>query len=233
MRILAVGAHPDDLEILCAGTLAKYVKQGHQVTMVVATLGEVASMTLPSEEMAAIRKAEAEAAAAVIGADFVSMGYPSEFLFSREETRLAFINLMRRARPDVVIAHAPSDYHPTHRASGQICWDVRVMTTVPNIKTEYPVCATIPEVLYMDTIAGIGFQPEQYVDISETFEVKKKMLACHESQADWLKAQYGMTYLEFMEHISRFRGLQCGVRYAECFRTSPTFPRWSKASLLP
>jgi LmbE family N-acetylglucosaminyl deacetylase len=146
---------------------------------------------------------------------------------------LAFINLMRRARPDVVIAHAPSDYHPDHRTAGQMCWDIRVMTTVPNIKTEYPVCATIPEIFYMDTVAGINFQPEQYVDISDYFDLKRKMLACHQSQGSWLEAQYGMTYIEFMEHISRFRGLQCGVRYAECFQSSPTFPKWSKPSLLP
>ena len=114
MRVLAVGAHPDDLELLCGGTLAKYAQQGHHVTMAVATNGEVGSMTLPKEEIAAVRKAEAEAAATVIGADFVWMGYPDEFLFSREDTRLAFLNLMRRARPDVVIAPAPTDYHPDH-----------------------------------------------------------------------------------------------------------------------
>jgi LmbE family N-acetylglucosaminyl deacetylase len=85
----------------------------------------------------------------------------------------------------------------------------------------------------MDTVAGISFEPEQYVDISKSFEAKKKMLACHQSQGGWLEAQYGMTYLEFMEHVSRFRGLQCGVQYAECFQTSPTFPRWCKPSLLP
>jgi LmbE family N-acetylglucosaminyl deacetylase len=233
MRVLAVGAHPDDLEILCAGTLAKYARQGHHVTMAVATNGEVGSMTLPNAKIAAVRKAEAEASAAVIGADFVWMGYKDEFLFSTEETRLAFIDLMRRARPDVVLAHAPSDYHPDHRTAGQMCWDIRVMTTVPNIKTEHPVCATIPEILYMDTVAGINFQPEMYVDVSEWFDLKRKMLACHESQGSWLEAQYGMTYIEFMECISRFRGLQCGVRYAECFQSSPTFPKWSKPSLLP
>ena len=233
MRVLAVGAHPDDLEILCAGTLAKYAKQGHHVTMAVATNGEVGSMTLPNAEIAAVRKAEAEAAAAVIGADFVWMGYKDEFLFSTEETRLVFIDLMRRVRPDVVLAHAPSDYHPDHRTAGQMCWDIRVMTTVPNIKTEHPVCATIPEVFYMDTLAGINFLPEQYVDVSECFDLKRKMLACHQSQGSWLEAQYGMTYIEFMECISRFRGLQCGVRYAECFQSSPTFPKWSKPSLLP
>ena len=83
MRVLAVGAHPDDLELLCGGTLAKYAQLGHHVTMAVATNGEVGSMTLTKEEIAAVRKAEAAAAAAVIGADFVWMGYPDEFLFPR------------------------------------------------------------------------------------------------------------------------------------------------------
>lgn len=233
MRVLAVGAHPDDLDLLTGGTLAKYAQQGHHVTIAVATNGEVGSMTLPKKEIAAVRKGEAEASAAVIGAEFVWMDYPDEFLFSREDTRLAFINLMRRARPDVVITHAPTDYHPDHRTTGQICWDIRVMTTVPNIKTEYPVCEKIPEIFYMDTIGGISFQPQHYVDISSSFELKKKMLASHKSQGGWLEAQYGMTYLEFMECVARFRGIQCGVRYAECFQSSPTFPQWCKPILLP
>jgi LmbE family N-acetylglucosaminyl deacetylase len=109
MRVLAIGAHPDDLEFLCGGTLAKYAQQGHHVTMAVVTNGEVGSATLPKEEIAAIRKEEASAAASVIGADFFWMDFPDEFLFKTEQSRLAFINVIRRARPDVIITHAPSD----------------------------------------------------------------------------------------------------------------------------
>jgi len=233
MRVLAVGAHPDDLEILCGGTLAKYAAQGDQVTMAVATNGEVGSATLPKEEIAAIRKEEAAAAAALIGADFIWMNFPDEFLFKTEQSRLTFINVIRRARPDVILTHAPTDYHPDHRLTGEMVWDVRVMIPVPNIKTEYPPCSVIPEVFFMDTVAGISSQPQQYVDISSTFDTKKKMLAAHKSQASWLQDQYQMSYIEFMECVARFRGLQCGVRYAECFRSSPTWPRWCKPSLLP
>jgi LmbE family N-acetylglucosaminyl deacetylase len=160
------------------------------------------------------------------------MDYPDGFLFSREDTRLAFLNMMRRARPDVVITHAPTDYHPDHRTTGGICWDARIMTTIPNIRTEHPVCERIPEVIYMDTVAGIDFQPEHYVDISATIELKRKMLACHKSQAPWMEAQYGMNF-EFMECVARFRGLQCGVQYAECFRMSTTWPRRYTPSFLP
>ncbi len=144
MRILAVGAHPDDLEILCAGTLAKYARGGHHVSMAVATNGEVGSATLPREEIAEIRHQEAAAAARVIGADFYWMNYPDEFLFSTEQTRLAFLDLVRQVRPDVVITHAPTDYHPDHRITGSILWDIRVMTTVPNIKTSYPPAKGFP-----------------------------------------------------------------------------------------
>ncbi len=233
MNVLAVGAHPDDLEILCAGTLAKFTARGDRVTMAVATNGEVGSATLGKKEIAAIRRQEAEASARVIGADFIWMDYPDEFLFSDAETRKAFLNVVRTVLPDLILAHGPTDYHPDHRTSGSILWDIRVMTTVPNIQTEQPPCTQIPEIFYMDNIAGIEFTPEFYVDVSSVFEKKKEMLACHKSQAAWLEDQYQMSYLEFIEYTGRYRGLQCGVRYAECFRSSPTWPKWSRGSLLP
>jgi LmbE family N-acetylglucosaminyl deacetylase len=233
VRVLAVGAHPDDLEILCAGTLAKYAAQGASVTMAVATNGEVGSATLPPEEIAGIRKQEATAAAAVIGAELVWMNHRDEFLFSTEATRLDFLNMVRQARPDLILTHAPCDYHPDHRATGQILWDIRVMTTVPNIKTQAPPCEKIPEIYYFDTIAGIDFVPQFYVDITGGFEAKKQMLACHKSQSQWLENQYHMSYLEFIEYTGRYRGLQCGARYAECFQLSPTWPKQPKPVLLP
>ncbi len=233
MRVLAIGAHPDDLEILCAGTLAKYSSQGHHVTMAVSTNGEVGSAVLPKAEIAELRRQEAIASAKVIGADLIWMNYPDEFLFSNEATRLNFLNMVRQAHPDVILTHAPSDYHPDHRATGQLAWDIRVMTTVPNIKTDAPPCERIPEIYYFDTLAGIDFVPEHYVDISSTFELKRKMLACHQTQSSWLEDQYKMSYLDFIECTGRYRGLQCGTRYAECFQLSPTWPKRLQATLLP
>lgn len=233
MRVLAVGAHPDDLEILCAGILAKYAQRGDHVSMAVATNGEVGSSTLSKQEIAEIRHRESAASAKVIGADFYWMNYPDEFLFSTEETRLAFLDLVRQARPDVVITHAPTDYHPDHRATGGILWDIRVMTTVPNIKTAHLPCENIPEIFYMETIAGIDFVPQHYVDTSETFSLKREMLACHKSQAAWLEDQYGISYLDMIEVTGRYRGLQCGKRYAEGLQSSPTWPKWNKDGLLP
>lgn len=233
VRVLAVGAHPDDLEILCAGTLAKYALRGDHVTMAVSTNGEVGSSILSKSEIAEIRKSEAKASADVIGAEFIWMGYPDEFLFSNEQTRLDFLNMVRLARPDVILTHAPCDYHPDHRTTGEILWDIRVMTTVPNIKTQAPPCEKIPEIYYYDTVAGIEFTPQYYVDISEIFELKKRMLACHKSQSSWLEDQYKMSYLDFIEYTGRYRGLQCGVPFAECFQLSPTWPKRHKSVLLP
>ena len=233
MRVLAVGAHPDDLEILCAGSLAKYAKRGDHVTMVVVTNGEVGSPTLGKKEIANVRYQEACASAAVIGADFIWMDYPDEFLFSTDQSRLKFLDMIRQARPDVILTHAPTDYHPDHRAAGQIIWDIRVMTTVPNIETPHPPCDKIPDIYYYDTLAGIDFIPQYYVDVSETFGIKKKMLACHKSQSIWLEKQYDMNYIEFIEYTGRYRGLQCGVRYAECFQSSPTWPKKLGAVPLP
>src|ERR1700721_2913107 len=187
MRVLAVGAHPDDLEILCAGTLAKYAARGDRVIMAVATNGEVGSPTLAKSEIAEIRRGEAKASTDVIGAEFIWMNYPDEFLFSTEHTRLDFLNVVRRARPDVILTHAPSDYHPDHRATGQIIWDIRVMTTVPNIKTQAPPCEKIPEIYYFDTVAGIDFTPQFYVDVTETFALKKKMSVSHKINSDGVK----------------------------------------------
>ena len=178
MKVLAVGAHPDDIEFLCAGTLAKYKRLGHEVAIAIATNGEVGSSTLSKAEIAAIRRDEAAASAAVIGAEFHWLGYPDEFLFNNAETRLRFIDLVRTVRPDLVLCHDPeNDYHPDHTTSGQIVWDTHVMVTVPNIKTDHPPCAKIPEIIYMDTIGGVNFIPNRYVDISADIDAKRKMLS--------------------------------------------------------
>jgi LmbE family N-acetylglucosaminyl deacetylase len=233
MNILAVGAHPDDLELQCAGTLAKYAARGDQVFMAISTNGEVGSSTLTKEEIARVRHEEARRAAAVIGAELIWLGYPDEFLYDNDQTRLRYIDLVRQTRPDLVITHDPLyDYHPDHTTTGQLLWNIRVMTTVPNIKTEHPPCLKVPDLYFMDTIAGINFHPEEYVDISEVIEIKREMLAAHESQGSWLRDQYEMNYVDFMNVCAAFRGLQAGVRYAECFRRSVTFPSSSKR-LLP
>ena len=167
MRIIAFGPHPDDIEILCAGTLAKYAAQGWDVAIAVVTRGDVGSPTLGREEIAAVREQEARKSAAIIGARFFWLGYDDEFLYDSPEVRRHFIDVLRQFRPDIVLSpDKESDYHPDHTRTGQIVWDTHVMTTVPNIETAHPPCEKIHDIWYYDTIAGINFLPEFYVDIS-------------------------------------------------------------------
>lgn len=225
MRVMAFGAHPDDVEILCAGTLAKYAQQGHDVAIAIATNGDVGSPTLPCEAIAAIRHDEAQKAAALIGAEFYWMGYHDEFLYDSPEVRRHFIDVIRQFQPDMVLCpDKDNDYHPDHQRTGQIVWDTHVMTPVPNILTGHPPCTKIHEIWFYDTVAGINFRPEIYVDITSTWAIKMEMLSCHASQAAWLMAQYGILPNYYAETQSRFRGYQSGCTFAEAFRKAHTYP---------
>lgn len=233
MRILAIGAHPDDLEVLCAGTLARYKEEGHQVTMCVATDGTAGHMVIKPPELAEIREQEARAAAAIIDADFIWLGFPDELIFNDRETRFAFVDAIRQARPDILITHAPDDYHPDHRVVSSLIFDASFMASLPNIETEHPAHPVVPPLIYMDTVAGKGFHPTEYVDISEKMDIKRQMLGCHKSQLEWLKDHDHVDVIEFMEVVAHARGFQCSVAFAEGFRMESVWPRSVPRRLLP
>lgn len=233
MRVLAVGAHPDDIEILCAGTLARYVDEGHEVVMCVATDGTAGHMTIEPAELAEIREREARASADLLGADFIWMGYPDELIFNDEETRLAFVDMIRQARPDVIVTHGPDDYHPDHRTVSRLVFDASFTASLPNIETEHAVHSLVPPLYYMDTVAGKGFHPTEYVDITDTIETKRQMLACHESQLEWLKVHDDIDIMEFMDVVAHTRGYQAGAQYAEGFRCEDVWPRTPPQRMLP
>lgn len=233
MRVLAVGAHPDDLEILCAGTLARYVEAGHAVVMCVATDGTAGHMEIKPPELAEIREREARAAAEILGAEFIWLGFPDELIFNDEETRLVFVDAIRQARPDVIITHAPEDYHPDHRVVSRLVFDTSFIASLPNIETDHPAHPVVPPLYYMDTLAGKGFHPTEYVDITSTIETKHRMLACHASQVKWLKDHDDIDIVEFMEVVAKTRGIQSGVVFAEGFKHADVWPRTPAGRVLP
>ncbi|MDV6012434.1 PIG-L family deacetylase [Haloechinothrix sp. LS1_15] len=224
MNILAVGAHPDDMEILAAGTLAAYAKQGHTVTICVMTNGELGSETLPKQEISELRRAEAERSATVLGAELLWLDEPDGFLYDTPATRAKMISAIRTARPDVIITHSPEDYHPDHRTASKIAVDARQLGCCALLSPEEPPAGTIPVVLLADTLGGIGCEPEFWVDISATIGIKLAMLREHRSQNDWLRSLHGTDYTEFVERLGSLRGLQAGTGYAEGFRLYRGYP---------
>ena len=196
MNVLFVGAHPDDIETYSGGTAALYAKMGANVFFCVATSGNICSSTHTMEEIKAIRRKEAEAGAAVIGAKLIMLDFDDEFLFDTRETRLAFIEAFRIADPDVVFCHWTHDYNPDHSTSS-----------------------------HMDTPAGVGFEPMLYVDITSTFDTKVDMVSKHESQNQWMIDIYGTDMSGFLKVPASFRGFQAGCKYAEAFRPSVRWGR--------
>lgn len=231
--ILAVGAHPDDLEICCAGTLAKFAKQGVKVSMAIATDGSGGHMIIPPKELGEIRHREAEKAAKLIGAEFYWMDFTDGFLFEDIDSRLRFIEVIRKAKPDVILTHDPQDYHPDHRAVSRLMFDASFESGLKNLTTESPFHPGVQPLMYFDKITGAGFQPTDYVDITDTFEIKREMLACHESQIKWLRDHDNVDFIDMMVTLSKARGYQCGVEYAEAFRSETVWPRPRTYRVLP
>ena len=137
MRVLAIAAHPDDIEWLCGGTLALCAQRGDEVFIAIATNGNVGTgdPSISREQIAEIRHKEAIASASLIGAKVIWMNFDDEWLFNNETTRTRFIDAIREARPDIMFVLSENDYHPDHRLAGTIAIDSRIPASVPLVKT--------------------------------------------------------------------------------------------------
>ncbi len=163
----------------------------------------------------------------------MEMGFFDMMIHDNEEARLRFIDMIRLARPDVVITHHPDDYHTDHKAVSAIMLEATFSASVPHVKTEHEALAKMPIVYFMDTLAGINFQPTDYVDITPFIEMKKQMLSKHESQLVWMKDHDGIDVMDMMLTTAKYRGFQCSVRYAEGFIRYQVWGRNAPGTLLP
>ena len=223
MNILAIGAHPDDVETCCGGTLAKYAKLGHKVFTATTTNGNIGSATLPMAEIAKIRKEEARRAAAHIGAEYICLDYDDEMFYEDKQARLNFINLVRYCKADVILTHSPHDYNPDHELTSKIINDIAIMIPIAKIQTKSKPYDKIPVIAYFEPVHGLGFVPTEYVDISDVIDIKRAMCYEHKSQIQWMQDNYkdavgDKDFLEGTMVQARYRGIQCGVQYAEGFR---------------
>jgi N-acetylglucosamine malate deacetylase 1 len=235
MNILAVGCHPDDLEIGCGGTLARYAAEGHVVTLCIVANGNMGHAVIHPPELRAIRQEEARRAGAVLGANEVVMLDVNDLEVdsNRPETVNKLVDLVRRVQPDAILTHPLEDYMKDHVEVSRLVFDASFSASVPHYLTPTPGVAKITPLYYMDTVAGVNFIPSEYVDISATVEIKLQALNCHESQIKWMRDHDKIDFLDFVRTGARYRGQQCSVSYAEGFRPCLTWPRLAAKRLLP
>lgn len=236
-NIVAVHAHPDDLEILAGGTLACLAGLGHAVTMVSATAGEGGSAQYGPDETRKIRLGEAAAAAAHIKAQYRCLGFPDLSVFNDDASRRAVTELLRETRPDVVITASPADYHPDHEAISLLVRDACFAAPVANYKTGgAQALPGIPTLYFTDAIGGRDrdghkLKREFGVDVGRHYDTKRAMLAEHRSQVSWVAKQHGIAdFMGDMDAWTRKVGHDFGVSYAEGFRQyrHPPYPREMK-----
>jgi LmbE family N-acetylglucosaminyl deacetylase len=233
LRILAIGAHPDDIELGCAGTLARCIARGDAVTIAIACRGDSASCGLPPAELAEVRGREAREAARLLGADLIQLGLPDYGVWPCRETVAAFVEVIRQADPALIITHYHADYGGDHNNTLLSVLDATVAATVPNVTTSHPATKRVALLYMMEPLGGFGFQPQVYVDITDTFATKRKMLECHHSQLDWMGRYGGMDCREYVETVARFRGYQANVKWAEGFIPHSSWAHIPAGSPLP
>jgi LmbE family N-acetylglucosaminyl deacetylase len=225
---LALLAHPDDAEFLCAGTLA-LMAQKHQWQVHIASMtpGDCGSMDLAPDEISRIRRNEGAQAASLIGATYHCLEERDLLVFYQERALEKVVRLLRQVQPDVVFTHSPADYLLDHEMTSTVARAASFGAPTPNLFRERgherPL-AHVPHLYYCDPIEGkdaLGraVPPGFCIDISQVIETKTQMLATHASQREWLLKHHGMDqYLMAMRSWSSERGRAVGVDFAEGFR---------------
>ena len=229
MRVLFLGAQPDDMEYYCAGTMARYAARGDEVYVAIATNGNIGSHVVETkEELAQIRHKEAQDACDIIGAKLIWMGIDDEYLLDTREHRDLFIDAVREARPDVMFTtFREGDYNPDHDMASYLSFIARINATIPLIKTKHPATEKIVPMFYCPPTGLANFQPDYYVDVSDTFDTRYKMWKTHASQSgEWndktFNCDVNASLTRNAEHFAFQTG--SGIRYAEAFILCKTWP---------
>lgn len=247
LRILAIGAHPDDCEVSLGGTAALWAAAGHTVRFVSATNGQTGHHLQAGAQLTQRRMAEAAEAAKVLGVESQVLPIPNGQIEPTLVYRRMFIRLIREFRPDLVITHRPNDYHPDHRYTSQLVQDSAYLVMVPNNVPETPPLRYNPVMAYCcdDFRKPTPFVPDVVIAIDSVIERKLDALHRHASQMyewipwtqgrleevppdepgrrAWLKSQRAgrdeRTAERFREQLIARYGPEKGaaVRYAEAF----------------
>jgi LmbE family N-acetylglucosaminyl deacetylase len=213
MKILAIGAHPDDIEIFMFGALAAWRATGEDLAYAIATDGSKGGRA-PAAQLRRTRTAEAKAAAAHLGVTPHFLGFIDGELVPDAPVIAALRELVASTRPDLIVTHAPNDYHGDHRALSDA---VRLAASFK------------APVLWADTLQGVGFMPTHYVDVTAHYALKRKAIGEHRSQ----DPDY---YIGLAEKLNGFRASQANMPeggMAEAYRFEPANPFVDIRDLLP
>ena len=222
--VLALLAHPDDAEFLCAGTLIRLAAAGWEVHIATFTPGDCGTMTEDRWAISARRTAEARAAAAVIGATYHCLDERDGLVVYDQPTLRKSYDLFRRIAPRLVFIHTPLDYMMDHVMASHVGRAASFIYGAPNISA-LPLLdgSCVPHLYYCDALEGIDplgqpVRPSTWVEIGGQLEKKAEMLACHASQREWLRAHHGTDeYIDAMRRHAVLRGSEAGVAAAEAF----------------
>jgi LmbE family N-acetylglucosaminyl deacetylase len=194
LRLLIIGAHPDDADYAAGGTAALYRAAGHMVKMVSMTNGAAGHHVAPGPDLVRRRRSEAACAGQVIGATYDVFDNPDGGLVPTLEARAVVIHLIRAFKPDLVLTHRPNDYHPDHRYTSQLVQDAAYMVTVPAVVPETPHLTRDPVIAYLpdDFHKPYPLDATVAVDVGPVLDKIVDMLHCHVSQFyEWLAYNHG------------------------------------------
>ena len=220
LRILVIGAHPDDPETCAGGLLALAAAAGHEVTSVYLTTGEAGIPGTAAPAAAAIRRREAERACAILGVKAVFLGEIDGATVVDQARYRKMAEFLRDQKPDLVVTHWPIDTHADHRA----CWNLVYNAWVAENRRF--------ALYYMEAMSGHqsqGFQPTDRLDIGAVLQRKHEAVFAHVSQGI-TPATYDGEFLH--GQMERFRGIEARCTYAEAFARQDQSPIVDLAALL-
>ena len=228
LKVLALFAHPDDAEFLCAGTLLHLAERGARLHIATMTAGDCGSTILPAAKITRIRRKEAARAAELVHARYTCLEEEDLMVLYDRPTLRKVLELVRQADPDLVLTHSPVDYMVDHETTSRLCQSACFGAMAPNLRTGARKPAkparSIPHLFYAQAFAGkdiLGQEvpPSIFVNIGSVLDGKRRMLACHESQQSWLQAQQKLSRPgDAMEEMAARAGTLSGFQWAEGFR---------------
>jgi LmbE family N-acetylglucosaminyl deacetylase len=222
--VLGIFAHPDDAEIMCAGTLSLLNKAGWSVHIATMAPGDKGTAEYSKEDISKIRKAEAAAAAKLLNATYHCLEFEDVYIMYDRDSINRTTSLIRKIIPSVVFTHSPNDYMIDHEMTSKIVQTACFSAGIMNLEISETPYEPVPYLYYCDSmeakdIFGRPIHASMFTDISSEMPTKEKMLACHASQRNWLLTHHKMDeYIHSMKRFGEQRGKEINAQYAEGFR---------------